>query len=642
MNLLFGTTAPPASRSSKADLVTAVRALHGEAVRVVTSESAPLLFGQLCDGGAVLGCAHDGELTLGLLGPISGPLPGWKCESPLDDPNRTAAFLLDRFKRDDVRFLDGLVGQFAAVVVDSARGRLLLAADPAGMRTLYLHRDGESLTFASNLQALARGLGSELEIDRSLEDFFLIHGFYPWGRTPYRDVTALAPGTLLEWCDGKETPHEIVQGDPWVGRYDSLLSEQVDEETVLDGLYEAILRATKEQLAGTPRVAVLLGGFDSALVAALLHRLGKEVETYSFHYEDGQYNQPHTDTLARHLGIQHHWVPITQEIIEDGLQHFATLFNQPTNWPNYVIQTDYLCKRIRETGITHCYTGDGCDATFLGYPGTYRRARVFQALPRLPEGLHQAILSCAAWPLLDRLLGHPYRVALNMLRALGRDMPARGYLSFRILDELSVAQLRDGRAPAAEQPLEEIIETLAKPFTALPPLRLAYQGKAAVSPNKNKIIGSSDHNGVAILSPYMHPGLKALATRLPEHLMRPQADNRSKVTGKYILMRMAEAKGLLPPEVIYQRKVAAVDGPIDRWYAGPMKPTLLSMLVDLPFDYRESYVESLIRPKLAESLFKRYLMTDKVVSHAVSLLATYASFTAAARPSSAPQQSQQS
>lgn len=630
MNLLFGTTAPPASRPSKAELVEAARALHGDGVRVETAE--PLLFGCLGDGGAVLGCAREGGVALGLLGPLTGPLPGWGDGSPLDDPDRTAAFLLERYERDGLRFLDGLVGQFAVAVADGPRNRLLLAADPAGLRTLYLHRDGAALSFSSNLQALARGLGPGLEIDRSLEDFFLIHGFYPWGRTPYRGVTALAPGTLLEWRDGAVSEHKIAQGEPWAGQYDGLLADEADEARVLDGLYDAMMQATEEQLAGAPRAAVLLGGFDSALVAALLHRLGKRVETYSFHYEEGAYNQPHTDTLAAHLGIRHHWVPITRPIIEQGLQRFATLFNQPTNWPNYVIQTDHLCRRIREDGITHCYTGDGCDATFLGYPGTYRRARVFQALPRLPEALHKAVLALATWPALDRWLGHPYRVALNMLRALGRDNPARGYLSFRILDELSVAQLRADAAPAAERPLEEIIETLAKPFAALPPLRLAYQGKAAVSPNKNKIIGSSDHNGVAILSPYMHPGLKALATRLPEHLMRPDAKTRSSVTGKYILMRMAEEKGLLPPEVIYQRKVAAVDGPIDRWYAGPMKPTLLSLLVDLPFDYRESYVDSLIRPKLAESLFKRHLMTDKVVSHAVSLLATYASFTAAARP----------
>jgi len=468
-------------------------------------------------------------------------------------------------------------------------------------------------------------------VDRSLEDFFLVHGFYPFGRTPYAGIRALAPGAVLEWREGRREARQLPPGEPWPGVADAVAALRTEDEAV-EALYEAMVRATREQLPSRPeRVAVLLGGFDSALVASLIRHLGHEVETYSFHYENAGYNQPHTDTLARHLGTRHHWVQIDRQMVEKGLREFSRTFNQPTNWPNYVIQTARICERIRADGIRHCYSGDGCDAVFLGYPGTYLRARVFDALPRVPASLHRLLVSVAARPLVERTLGHPYRVALSMLRGLGRSHPARGYLSFRIMDEVTLRQLRREAPPQAEKSIDQLVAELSSPFASLPTLRLAYQGKAAVSPNRNKLIGSSDLSGLTILAPYMHAGLKKFALSLPEDLLRPSDKTRSSVTGKYILMKMAERKGLLPASVIYQPKMAAVDGPIDEWYAGPLRSTLMELMRGLPFDFDADYVDRLLDLKASETVFKRYVMTDKVISHAASLLATYAAFTGAVR-----------
>jgi hypothetical protein len=196
------------------------------------------------------------------------------------------------------------------------------------------------------------------------------------------------------------------------------------------------------------------------------------------------------------------------------------------------------------------------------------------------------------------------------------------------MDEVSVAQLRQGETPAQQYTPADVGRQLAASHRGLTGLRLAYMGKSAVSPNRNKMVGSSDRSGIALLSPYMHPGMKHLSLSLPEALCRPNQTTRSKVTGKYILMKMAEEKQLLPVEVIYQRKVAAVDGPIDSWYAGALRPLMLQLMEGLPFEHSRSYANTLLDEKLSETLFKRYMMTDKVISHAASLVATYATFTA--------------
>jgi asparagine synthetase B (glutamine-hydrolysing) len=583
------------------------------------------------DGGVIMGQARDGDAVLLLLGTLHHPLPDWSTGAPVDDPHASARYLLSRYRRLDLKFLDGVGGQYAVAVCEPLRRRLLLASDPLGHRTLYHFQDGERLAFATNLRTLTALLGSNLKLDRSLEDFMLMYGFFPWGRTAFKHVVSLGKGSILEWQAGRVAFHSIDFGNPWQGRFDPQALASAGQGEVVEALYEGFMLALREQLTSQDRVGVLLGGFDSALVAAGLHRLGKTVETFSFCYDEKHYNQPYVDTLEKFLGHKHHWVKLTPELLAQGLSSFPDYFNQPTNWPNYVIQTADVCRLMRSRGIRFCYTGDGCDSVFMGYPGTYRRAVVFESLPTLPHSVNTALVKAIARPILDRRLGHPFRVGLNMVRALGRNMPARGYLSFRVMDEVSVSQLRNGEAPAQEYSPEDVGRQLSAPHRQLSGLRLAYLGKSAVSPNRNKMVGSSDLSGIALLSPYMHPGLKQLSLSLPEALCRPDQDTRAKVTGKYILMKMAEDKQLLPPEIIYQRKVAAVDGPIDSWYAGPLRPLMLKLLDGLPFEYSRPYANSLLDEKLSERLFKKYVMTDKVISHAASLAATYATFTALAK-----------
>jgi hypothetical protein len=99
------------------------------------------------------------------------------------------------------------------------------------------------------------------------------------------------------------------------------------------------------------------------------------------------------------------------------------------------------------------------------------------------------------------------------------------------MDEVTLQQLRRDAPPQAEKSIDQLVAELSSPFASLPTLRLAYQGKAAVSPNRNKLIGSSDLSGLTILAPYMHAGLKRFALSLPEDLLRPSDRARSSGDG---------------------------------------------------------------------------------------------------------------
>jgi hypothetical protein len=72
--------------------------------------------------------------------------------------------------------------------------------------------------------------GPALRVDRSLEDFFLVHGFYPFGRTPYAGIRALAPGAVLEWREGRREARQLPLGEPWPEVADAVAALRTEDE----------------------------------------------------------------------------------------------------------------------------------------------------------------------------------------------------------------------------------------------------------------------------------------------------------------------------------------------------------------------------------------------------------------------------
>ena len=586
------------------------------------SQAAPAFAATCSDGGAVLGHAEADEASLSYVGAILRGVPDWPHgASPLDDPDLTAEHLLTLYRRKGLAFLDGVPGSYAVVVTDRKTGRVLLAVDPANGHSLFVRREGDGLAYASKLGAFPL-LCPDLTLDRGLEDFLLGYQFLPDGRTVYRGVRALPKGTMLEWRDGAVAEHAIA---PSAGEDVPDLSGATQDE-VAGALHDRFMQAVSDVAPTSERVAVLLGGFDSALVAAALRRLGREVDTYSFAFEDEAYNQPHTGTLETFAGTRHHWVRVTPDVIAEGLDSYERVFNQTAVQPHYPIESAHVCRVIRRDGLSHALTGDGCDGLFLGYPTIYRRTRIIGALSRLPRALRAAAESATRSPRLERRLGHPYRMFRNVLAMLARDPVVRDHLASRALDGFSLSLLRD-EAPPQDREVEDILRDLAAQVADLNPVRRAYHSKALAGGNKNKMEGSMDATGVALTSPYTHPGFARLAAGLPDELSRPRDGKGGQ--GKFVLMRMAETSGLVPREIAEQPKRSPAEAPVDAWYSTVLRDRALSMLDELPFRVDRTYAEALLKPKLAERLYRRHVSLDDVASHALTALMTYAAFSRA-------------
>jgi asparagine synthetase B (glutamine-hydrolysing) len=580
------------------------------------------LLGITGSDGEMTGVARAGDVCVAVVGSAQGHLGGPTDDRPPGRANAAARLLLSRYRERGLSFLDGLVGMIAVAVVDGPARRALLGRPPhAGIR-IFVSRQGERLLFSTRLSDFGGLLGDGLTLDRSVEDFLLGYEFLPHGRTLFRDVTVLPAGTILDFRSGEVTERTLPEPRPWGDRFAD--TDFNDESRVIDALHAAFDLAVDDQMPPAREVGVLLGGVDSALIAAALSRRGRRVHAFSFRYPDESYNQRLTDTLAETFGLRHHWVPITPEVIRRGLDEYALHFNQVVGQPHYLIATAEACHAAREHGLTHCFTGDGCDGLFLGYPTVHFRAKLIQRLSPF-AGLLGRSLGLATRPSwLERRLGHPYRILRNVGAVLRRSSPARGHIAACTLDARALQQLRDD-APHQEWETEELLRDLARGLEDTSLVRLAYKGKGRVGLNMTRLEGAATWSGLTLSSPYLHPGMVELAGRMPDAFSRADGDARSRATGKYLFLKMIGEKRMLPEKIVYQRKQSPVTAPVDEWYWGPLRGFMLERLEDLPFVVDRGYAESLVTPKLAERVFRDRVLS-RYVTAAVSLLVTYASF----------------
>lgn len=521
-------------------------------------------------------------------------------------------------------------GQYCAALVDEQHARVVLVTDPLGIRSLFYRDQAGCLTVATSPRYFRQAArysadtGGECKEttdlrDVSTEAYLLRFGYLPPVRSVYRGVNEAPANALIEWQNGElkqpvriSTPPARVAG-----------AHAEDPAGYRDSLYSLLQSIVRKQAGEHRKVGLLLGGFDSALVAALLRQAGSDVETYSFAYGDDRFNQPHTDTLADFLGIRHHWIAIDHDSIRAGLENFGTRCPFPTLWPGYVIQTQALVSVMREHGLQRCFSGDGCDTAFMGYPSTHKRGQVYKKFPHLRRGLLEWLIRSLDSVRAEHWLGHPARVLKGLLRAAETPALQRAFRSFQIFDPGMFPRLT-GATYSWQGLHEQIIRQLEVDRAQGSFEKQVYLAKSLFSPNRCKLWSSQDVLQGLICSPYLDPELKAFATALPDAVFRQSKDSSD--IGKQLLVDMALEQQLLPAEIINQPKLAAVASPIDHWFAQEIRTSIMQLAEALPFTPDSAYLKSLVDDLPVERFYRSYLSSDQVVGLAIALLVTYAGF----------------
>ena len=255
---------------------------------------------------------------------------------------------------DAKTFFQSLDGVFAMVIIDASAGIAYVGRDPYGVRPLYVGYsvDGNSIkniVFASELKAL------DLSACAIVEPF-------PPGHYAAYDIKTL---TRI----GFEPYHSI----PWLKN--PLYTVAKEAQVALN---VALVSAVKKRMMTERPVAALLsGGLDSSLIAALVQKqlvsAGKPaLKTFSIGFE-GSEDLRHARLVADHIHSDH------TEIIMTAAEFFEAIPEVIKDIESFDITTvrasvgNWLVSReiSRRTDCKVVFNGDGSDEVLGGYMFNY-------------------------------------------------------------------------------------------------------------------------------------------------------------------------------------------------------------------------------------------------------------------------------
>ncbi|MCB9475828.1 MAG: hypothetical protein H6684_15840 [Deltaproteobacteria bacterium] len=201
----------------------------------------------------------------------------------------------------DIDAFAELDGQFGIAAWDASTRRLILARDPAGILPMHYHLTSRLVAAASELRALARWLPGTTYDDAAMSRFLRL-GYWQPPDTPLVEIRQLEPGAMLVVNETATAHRRFYRPAP-----NPTFTGSVEDAGVR--LAELMVDATARRIStAAPTGLFLSGGVDSALIAASLKKIGRDLPAYcvgfegtaptaGYHFEDGfeksieQYNE---------------------------------------------------------------------------------------------------------------------------------------------------------------------------------------------------------------------------------------------------------------------------------------------------------------------------------------------------------------
>lgn len=259
--------------------------------------------------------------------------------------------------------LDQLRGMYALALHDPARGRLVLARDPFGIKPLYYAEYADGIAFASELQALiVAGLASrELATDKVTE---LVHLQFTTGaETVFRDIRRVLPGEMLVIEKGRIVSRRRRAALPAGGAI------ECSETEALAALEAALTDSVRAHLQTDVGYGLFLsGGIDSGVMLALVAReTGQPVQTYTAGFPGASVPDERgaAAALAHRLGAAHREVAFSADDFWRLLPRVAAAVDDPV--ADYATLPTFKLAEQAASEQKVVLTGEGGDELLAGY-----------------------------------------------------------------------------------------------------------------------------------------------------------------------------------------------------------------------------------------------------------------------------------
>ena len=292
---------------------------------------------------------------------------------------------LSAYREYGTDFFQHLQGMFAFCIYDRLTERCILARDRLGIKPLYYAECGGRLVFASEIKALLKYPGMDVEPDMEAVSCYLSYRYPTGHRTFFRGIRSLLPGHYLEITGEGTSLHQY-----WD------LPVITDMEDRGEAFYVKKLRRVLEEsvasrmISDVPLGAYLSGGLDSGVIVSIMAGLsGKRVKTFTIGFNEDGYNEfDYSAMVADRYNTDHNTILMKGSGYMRAMEELISFRDAPLGVPNEPAL--YVMSQELKKQITVVLSGEGADEILGGYgrifrsPMDYRRMKFLQN-PGNPE-----------------------------------------------------------------------------------------------------------------------------------------------------------------------------------------------------------------------------------------------------------------
>jgi len=262
-------------------------------------------------------------------------------------------------------FLSRLRGEFALVLWDSRRNRLVAARDRFGIKPLVYCQTDHGLWLASEAKALF-ALGVPADWDHSALLGAMAVQYVAPDRTLFRNIRQIPPGCVMVASE------DSLQIDRYWDLPEADLNPSVNPEQpeeLVARCRQAVIEAVRLRLrADVPVCVQLSGGIDSTAVLGIAaSQSSSPLHAYSVTFDQLGYDESSMAVAAaNHCGAILHKVHVQPA---DILQHLSCAVGMSEGLciNGHLVAKFLLHRAIHADGFKAVLTGEGADEAFHGY-----------------------------------------------------------------------------------------------------------------------------------------------------------------------------------------------------------------------------------------------------------------------------------
>lgn len=306
--------------------------------------------------------------------------------------NSDTEVVLKAYQQYGIDCLSRFIGMFSIAIYDANIQKVFLIRDRSGVKPLYYYFADGCLLFASELKAFHRFANFKKQIDEVAVSLFFTYGYIKAPYSIFKNTYKLQPGYFATIVI-KDQSVQLTQY--WnVLDYFEKPAMVIDENEAVDQLEALCTKAFKYRRVSDVPVGIFLsGGYDSALVAAILQKNSSgAIKTFTIGFKEDAYNEAnYAKQLAKHLGTMHYEYDCTPKEAIELIPLIPYFYDEPFG-DSSAIPT-MLVSRFAKEQVTVALSADGGDELFAGYNRYDQLSCIHAVQQNLPHSLRKIAAS---------------------------------------------------------------------------------------------------------------------------------------------------------------------------------------------------------------------------------------------------------